>query len=39
MLPGASWSESGSRSSQRSACLKSDMKHRFTIDMAPLKSE
>ncbi len=27
-----------SRSSQRSVCLKSDMKYRFTIDMAPLKS-
>jgi hypothetical protein len=39
MLPGASWSESESRSSQRSVCLKSDMKYRFTIDMARMKSE
>jgi hypothetical protein len=39
VLPGESWSEPESRPSQRSVCLKSDMKYRFTIDVAPLKSE
>ena len=37
MLPGVSWSEPASRSSQRLVGRKSDVNCRFTIDMALFK--